>query len=71
VSLQVGCTATVYVDDVGAQEKIRKAEMEYLRFTLIFSTFFSVPVFFLAKIGPHIQGTPRTPSLPRDTQAMD
>jgi hypothetical protein len=53
----VGCTATVYVDDVGVQEKIRKAEMEYLRFTLIFSTFFSVPVFFMAKIGPHIQGT--------------
>jgi hypothetical protein len=31
--------------------------MEYLRFSLIFSTIFSVPVFFLAKIGPHIECT--------------
>ncbi|ELR21256.1 coppertranslocating P-type ATPase [Acanthamoeba castellanii str. Neff] len=50
-----GYTATMYVDDVGAQEKLRRAEMEYLRFSLIFSTIFSVPVFFLAKIGPHIE----------------
>ncbi len=57
--LQAGYTATMYVDDVGAQERIRRAEMEYLRFSLIFSTIFSVPVFFLAKIGPHIECTYR------------